>query len=332
MDKFNAENWSKEKDIENIVIAQQKKQIKSLLNKQEKQRTTNYMISQTIKENIGTFKKPRTKPVKGKTTKQEAWLCLSDWQIGKETKTYNSKIAEKRIKKMTAEVKAIMKKEKPAALHIILQGDMVEGEAIFPGQQFEIDSDLWQQALKTTPMLIAHVITELADVVPKVCVAAVHGNHGRSGTKGSAHSRRTNWDLVAYETAKHLCDKEGYVDVVWDISTEWFVMQKVAGHGIMCVHGDQIGGGSPIPLAGIFKKAQGWQMNIPDWKYLSLGHFHTHASGVLNNDLYFFLSGSPESDNEFAAECLAQGGAAMQRLCFFTKKHGLVREELLWME
>ena len=330
MDEFNVDLWAKSIDHEVSLVKRLRKEIKKLCRKIEQQQTTAHLLNTAVKEAMRGIKaiKPSGKAVKKKTRPVEAWLYLSDWQVGKVTTSYNSKIAIKRIHKLTEEVKRYLKNEKPKVLHIILQGDMVEGEAIFPGQPFEIDSDLWTQALRTVPELIAYVVTELSPLVPKIKVAAVHGNHGRSGTKHTGHSRRSNWDIVSYETAKLLCDASGLKNVVWDISTHWYVIQQVAGNGILCVHGDQIRGGGPIPLANIFKKAQGWQLNIKDWNFLSVGHHHTHASGVLNNDLYFFLSGSPESDNEFAKECLAQGGAPVQRLCFFDKQ-GLISENLI---
>ena len=328
--KFDIEEWAGSIDDDVNLIKRLRGEIRKLCRKIQNFKTTEYLLNHAVNEAIKGIKplKPTRKPPKMKTNPVEAWLCLSDWQVGKRTATYNSKIAVKRIHKLTEEVKRYLKNEKPRVLHIALQGDMVEGEAIFPGQPFEIDSDLWTQSLRTVPELIAHVVCELYSYVPKIKVAAVHGNHGRTGLKHSGHSRKSNWDLVSYETAKLLCDKSGLSKVSWDISTDWYVKQVVCGHGILCVHGDQIRGGSPLPLANIFKKAMGWQLNIEDWNYLSVGHHHTHASGVLNNDLYFFLSGSPESDNDFAKEFLAQGGAPVQRLCFFDKQ-GLISENLL---
>ena len=273
-------------------------------------------------------KGPRARPAR--SCQPEAWLCLSDWQIGKVTTSYNSSIAERRIHQLTAQAIDLLRKEKPCVLHIILQGDMVEGEAIFAGQPFEIDTDLWTQAIKTVPKLITHIITQLAPLVPKVKIACVHGNHGRSGLKGGGHSRKTNWDLVSYNTAKLMCEVAGVKNMTWDISEDWFVKQTVAGNGILCVHGDQVGGGNPFNVGAIYRKAMGWAHNIHGWKFLSIGHHHTHASGELNKDVYFFLSGSPESDNEFAREKLAQGGLSLQRMCFFDRK-GLISEHLLRM-
>ncbi len=310
-------------------------EVRKAYNKLAKQETTESLINQAVTEALKSVKvQPVQPPKKRKRNKKqspEAWLCLSDWQVGKKTDTYSTEVAGKRVRQLTNQAAALIRKENPKVLHIVLQGDMVEGEAIFAGQPFEIDEDLWTQAVKTVPKMITHVITKLSPLVPKIKVACVHGNHGRSGFKGGGHSRKTNWDLVAYNTASLMCQIAGVTNAHWDISEEWFVVQKIAGHGMMCVHGDQIGGGCPFNVAAIYKKAMGWTHNIPDWKFLSVGHHHTHASGELNKDIYFFLSGSPESGNEFAREKLAQGGLALQRMCFFNTS-GLLSEHLLKMD
>lgn len=310
-------------------------EVRKAYNKLAKQETTESLINQAVTEALKSVKvQPVQPPKKRKRNKKqspEAWLCLSDWQVGKKTDTYSTEVAGKRVRQLTNQAAALIRKENPKVLHIVLQGDMVEGEAIFAGQPFEIDEDLWTQAVKTVPKMITHVITKLSPLVPKIKVACVHGNHGRSGFKGGGHSRKTNWDLVAYNTASLMCQIAGVTNAHWDISEEWFVVQKIAGHGMMCVHGDQIGGGCPFNVAAIYKKAMGWTHNIPDWRFLSVGHHHTHASGELNKDIYFFLSGSPESGNEFAREKLAQGGLALQRMCFFNTS-GLLSEHLLKMD
>ncbi len=324
-------------DVQDMIAEMKrlKSEVRKAYNKLAKQRSTESLIHSAVQDALGGVRLyPAQKPKGGKKAVRahhkapEAWLCLSDWQVGKVTDSYNSQVAARRVHQLTNQAADLIRKENPKVLHIVVQGDMVEGEAIFPGQPFEIDDDLWNQAVKTTPKLLAHVVTKLAALVPKVKVACVHGNHGRSGFKGGGHSRKTNWDLVAYNTAKLMCDVVGLPNVSWDISETWYVKQKVAGNGILCVHGDQVGGGNPFNVNAIYKKAMGWTHNIDDWKFLSVGHHHTHASGELNNDVYFFLSGSPESDNDFAKEKLAQGGLPLQRMCFFNRK-GLVSEHLL---
>ena len=329
------EEFNKNVEDMRVEMKRLKSEVRKAYNKLSKQQSTEALIHQAVKRSLAGLR--LSVPPESKTTKKskrkrknttEAWLCLSDWQVGKVTDTYSSQVAIKRVNQLTNQAADLLRKEKPKVLHIVLQGDMVEGEAIFAGQPFEIDDDLWTQSVEPIPMLITHVITKLSPLVPKIKVAAVHGNHGRSGFKGGGHSRKTNWDLVAYNTAKLMCEIAGVNNMSWDISETWYVKQKVAGNGILCVHGDQVGGGNPFNVGAIFRKAMGWTHNIEDWKFLSVGHHHTHASGELNRDVYFFLSGSPESGNEFAREKLAQGGLALQRMCFFNRQ-GLISEHLL---
>jgi len=329
------EEFNKNVEDMRVEMKRLKSEVRKAYNKLSKQQSTEALIHQAVKRSLAGLR--LSVPPESKTTKKskrkrknttEAWLCLSDWQVGKVTDTYSSQVAIKRVNQLTNQAADLLRKEKPKVLHIVLQGDMVEGEAIFAGQPFEIDDDLWRQSVEPIPMLITHVITKLSPLVPNLNVPAVHGNHGRSGFKGGGHSRKTNWDLVAYNTAKLMCEIAGVNNMSWDISETWYVKQKVAGNGILCVHGDQVGGGNPFNVGAIFRKAMGWTHNIEDWKFLSVGHHHTHASGELNRDVYFFLSGSPESGNEFAREKLAQGGLALQRMCFFNRQ-GLISEHLL---
>ena len=329
------EEFNKNVEAMRVEMKHLKTEVRKAYNKLSKQQSTEALIGEAVEDALRGVRitaapvlKRKEKVVSSSKNAPEAWLCLSDWQVGKVTETYNSQVATRRVHQLTNQVADLIQKEKPKILHIILQGDMVEGEAIFAGQPFEIDDDLWTQSVKTVPKLLTHVITKLSPLVSKIKVACVHGNHGRSGFKGGGHSRKTNWDLVSYNTAKLMCQIAGVKNMSWEISETWFVKQKVAGNGILCVHGDQIGGGNPFNVNAIFKKAMGWTHNIEDWKFLSVGHHHTHASGELNKDMYFFLSGSPESGNEFAREKLAQGGLALQRLCFFNSK-GLISEHLL---
>ena len=311
-----------------------RKELRKVYNKLHKKESLDSLIVRAVKESLEVSPREQfPKPSKSRRKNiQEAWLCLSDWQIGKKTDSYNTQVAIERMSDLCDKVEQIVEERQSYArldtLHVILQGDMVEGETIFAGQPFEIDADLWQQAIRTVPEMIYDVLNRMSRIFSNIKVAAVAGNHGRSGTKNSGHNRRANWDLVSYEIGKLICERSG-LNLDWDISDTWFVKQEVAGHGILCVHGDQIGGGNPLPLTSINKKANGWTHNVPDWSYLSVGHHHSHASGELNEGLYFFLSGSPESGNEFAREKMGQGSLPSQRLAIFDRPTGLVSEHRL---
>ena len=270
---------------------------------------------------------------------EEAWLHLSDTQIGKRTDTYSTAVCADRLDILVDKVERITETRRASAkvdvCHLLLGGDMVEGETIFGGQAWEVDSDLFDQAVRLGPAMVARVVLRLAEIYPEVHIAAVAGNHGRSGGKYSGVSKRTNWDRVLYEITKLIVmgatgdkrERELRKRITWDIAESFYTVQDVAGWGVLGVHGDQIRGGfAGFPFYGAAKKAWGWIDSIDQpWTYLAFGHFHTFTFGTLNKR-YYLANGTTESSNVFAQEQLAACGDPCQRLAFFNREHGLVAD------
>ena len=68
--------------------------------------------------------------------------------------------------------------------HVWLLGDIVEGGGdIFPGQAFEISAGLNAQ-ISAAADAISDFVRAIRDVVGKVHVTGVVGNHGRNGRRG----------------------------------------------------------------------------------------------------------------------------------------------------
>ena len=137
-----------------------------------------------------------------------AFLHISDTQIGKRTASYNSEVAVERLLELAHKVIRITEVRRQAAqideIHVALGGDMVEGELIFSHQPHLIDQSVFDQALRTTPFVLARVVRLLLAHFKKVKVFGVVGNHGRPAPKDVGSPPRTNWDRVVYETLRHL--------------------------------------------------------------------------------------------------------------------------------
>jgi DNA repair exonuclease SbcCD nuclease subunit len=96
----------------------------------------------------------------------------------------------------------------------------------------------------------------------------------------------------------------------------------------MLFHGDQVKGGfAGFPWYGFTKKVMGWRMGaIPEpFDYALSGHFHT-PTRMLIGDVTLWASGSPESDNTYAAERLAAQGTPSQWLLFSHPQRGVTAE------
>jgi hypothetical protein len=71
---------------------------------------------------------------------EAALLHLTDWQVGKRTRSYGIDTAKARIAhacRTAVELADIQRSHHPVKdCHVMLGGDMVEGTSIFPGQAF----------------------------------------------------------------------------------------------------------------------------------------------------------------------------------------------------
>jgi hypothetical protein len=271
-----------------------------------------------------------------------AVVHLSDVQYGKRTASYNSHVADERIALLGRKVEEITALRRNAATirecRLYVGGDIVEGEDIFPGQAYEIDQGVFDQAVRGAPTAIASLVLHLLRIFERVHVVSVSGNHGRNGRKGSNGSHKTNWDSVASRVLELMllgphapAELRKRLTIVVE-DERFYNVDRVFDWGNLVVHGDQITGGfAGFPWYGTAKKAWGWIDSIPaPWDYLWFGHFHTFASAVLNHRT-FLANGTTESDNAYAQAQLAAAGFPCQRLSYFNRAHGLIADHQVFL-
>lgn len=320
-------------------IKQLKDQIGRLNRKIKKQADGSILIEHAMHEAVHSLdynppELPKPKIDKRKNISKEiAVLHISDTQIGKITTTYNSAVAVHRLELLvdkTIEITTARRKNaKIEEIHVILGGDIVEGEQIFPHQAHLIDQAVINQAMSAAGILAA-IVERLLCVYRKVKVICVKGNHGRNGPRHNHGHPDTNWDVVCYQHTENLLKTAGAKSrysgrLEFIISKEFYYVDYTYDWGHLIVHGDQIsGGGAGFPWPGVARKIFKWADSITQaWDYMWMGHFHTLNSGVFNHKM-LLANGTTESDNEFALEQLASQGEPVQRLAFFNKKKGLI--------
>lgn len=294
-------------------------------------------------EDLPPLKAPPMPPKSKGKPEEIAVLHISDTQIGKETISYNSVVAEKRLLLLAEKAIEVINVRRSAAtineIRVYFGGDLVEGEDIFSGQSHQIDQSVFDQACRVAPRIFAQVLLRLAEAVPVVSCKTVPGNHGRNGRYGGNQHPRTNWDNVVHEVLKVMLlgypgnerkELQGRINI--DISETFYAVDRVYDWGNLIVHGDQVTGGfGGFPWYGVGKKAWGWIDSIAEpWDLLWLGHFHTPAMAVLNHRI-FLANGTTESDNTYAQAQLAAAGYPCQRLAFFNRKHGMISDGLIYL-
>lgn len=329
-------------EFDEFTLAEQvddlRQRLRRTLRKMEKQRLKNEVlvdaVYQAARDALATMTIPKvTPPKKDRRRKDEevAVVQLSDWQLAKVTPTYSTKVCEERVRKLADKVCAItdvQRADHPVKeLRVYVTGDIVEGELIFPGQSFLIDSSLYRQVTVDGPRILGDFLRRMLTHFEKVHVVAVIGNHGAIGGRSRRdHDPETNADRMMYRITQQLLASEDRL--TWTIpdggggERNWYAVDRIGKYGAFLFHGDQIRGQLGFPWYGTGKKVQGWANgSIPELRNdgpvseFVFGHWHQAAIFPVNM-LRVRCSGSTESDNTYAQENLAAAGRPSQWMWF----------------
>lgn len=263
---------------------------------------------------------------------------ITDTQIGKITKTYDSNIAYWRLMEMaesTTRHLLVHNAERGIQeLHVHLGGDIVEGELIFPHQAHLVDSSVLDQATKHAPTILSAMLVHWAQHFERVRVFAVSGNHGRPAGKHEGSHPKTSWDRACYRFTKQVVEtalaklKLPADRLSFEIADSFFLIDEIVpGYQILLTHGDLIRGGSTggIPLAGVQRMMRGWADTLPEWKEMRIGHFHQIFS-VDVGKRHMKCGGTTESDNGYALAELASQSRPRQTVTIYHPKYGQIAE------
>ena len=263
-----------------------------------------------------------------------ALLHLTDWQVGKRTRSYDMAIAADRVRQSvqrTAELADIQRSHHPVReCHVMLGGDMVEGVSIFPGQAFEVEAAAFEQMVATAG-LIESAVRSLLEHFESVTVWEEIGNHGRIGRKGDM-PHGDNVDRMAYTLARTRVTDKRLTWHAWGGGLGTHV--HIGDYTALLVHGDEIKSfGGNTPAFGILRKCNAWATGVVErFTDVYMGHFHHAMALTMANGGRVFVTGSPESDNEYAREFVAATSHPSQRLHFVDPAKGRVTAEyLLWL-
>jgi hypothetical protein len=281
------------------------------------------------------------------TRKKKAEVALlhsTDWQLGKQTLSYDSKECERLVKQSIAkmiQITEIQRADHPVKKCVLmLGGDIVENTTIFPSQVYEVDSNVMEQFVSASNLLVEIVLILLANY-EEVEVICEPGNHGRIGKLGEL-PKDVNWDKLVYMFAGLALKNEKRLK--WQMTSEDIQRVTIGNYKALLIHGDEIRWGT---ASTIVRFADRWKSGAYkffdevdkitkgfDFRDLYIGHFHQHQSwNMANGEGSVFMSAAVESGNRYARDLLASNGVPSQRLHFVDPIKGRVTSEhRLWLE
>jgi DNA repair exonuclease SbcCD nuclease subunit len=265
-----------------------------------------------------------------------ALLHLTDTHIGAVTASYDSAIAEERIRTTilkTIHLTDIQRKDHDVDhCVVILGGDLIEQTAQFPHQAWAVDASTFEQLFDAARIIEAAILT-LLEHFATVEVYLTPGNHGRvgrgKGRQSFDYETDTNWDRIIGRIIGERLD--GQDRLTWHPCESWYSIVEVGAYRALAHHGDTIRAfGGNIPAYGILKKHLAWASGVmPEFRDAYLGHFHTPMQLAMNNGGRIFVTPSMVSDSMFAKEFVAAVSPPAQRLHFVDPDRGRVTAEYL---
>lgn len=329
-----------------IELEQELAEIRAALQRQQKATANASRKSEALAEAVYRAARdsfialPKTKVPKPERDRRRsraevALVHATDWQIGKRTEGYSIDTGRARVREFASKVKeitAIQRADHPVrSCHLMLGGDMVEGTSIFPGQAFEVEAHLFEQ-LTATAQMIEQLVVDLLAEFETVDVWEEIGNHGRIGRRGEMPAG-DNIDRMAYYIAASRFTDEPRV--IWHPIESWYQIVEIGSYRALLIHGDEIKSfGGNVPAFGILRKANAWSSGVVE-PFLDayMGHYHQIMTLQMANGGRVFVTGSPESHNEYAREFVAATGKPSQRLHFVDPEHGRVTSEhIIWLD
>jgi hypothetical protein len=176
------------------------------------------------------------------------------------------------------------------------------------------------------------MVRSFSSTFEKVSIVCEFGNHGRLGRKGELPSG-DNIDAMAYRICQDRT--RDLKNVTWQMSGDWYQIVTIGNYKALLVHGDEIKSfGGNTPAFGILRKANAWATGVvEDFQDVYMGHWHTPMALTMANGGRVFVTGSPESGNEYAREFVAAIGRPSQRIHFVDPEKGRVTAEyVIWLD
>jgi DNA-binding transcriptional regulator YhcF (GntR family) len=198
-------------------------------------------------------------------------------------------------------------------------GDFVTGFHAYKGQPFYVDMPAVDQVMLALEHEIP-VLQALCAEFNEVETFAVVGNHGTTGTKGTAH-RKDNWDYILYNFIKLAMKDQPNFKMY--ISQSPHMIVRHGNYNFLLTHGDNMRSYLGLPFYALdrtflrINNLYGMRIN-----FMCSAHNHTPA----NIDGKIIMNGSFVGGTDLSINRMSLASLPSQKIFYFDDEHGPNRE------
>lgn len=232
----------------------------------------------SVKVDKFTVKKPKSSNGKRNMTME---LLLSDWHIGKKTKTFDHKVARQRIRQyMEVFYKELDVYQKSFNVKRIIIGNL--GDLIESYTMHDLESAIAcefnnpEQLRMSIELLFNEVLKPVVKTGIEVDFVGISGNHDRSERKKTmVDIGKNHLSWTVYHAVKMLSESSGFKNVKFTIPENTGAVLDIYGSKVLYEHGDHMKGkDARAAESHISKRSQQLGVMID---MLRSGHYHEYA-------------------------------------------------------
>jgi len=162
-------------------------------------------------------------------------------------------------------------------VYLIGMGDLAEQcFGNYPNQLFTVDRTRREQ-LQIVRELLMYVINAFVNLVPRMVVGAVPGNHGENRSDGKMVTTiADNDDLAVFDQVREQCSQNPgrYGHIEWEICNELVLKLDVCGVNIAWTHMHQGNGSGEKKIADWWRGQVMGNQPVSDAQILNTAHYH----------------------------------------------------------
>jgi hypothetical protein len=251
---------------------------------------------------------------------KELTIVLSDLHVGKVTDDYNHDVALERLRSIPEQLSAKGMEADGVfvdRLRILLLGDLIEGEDIFPYQ----NATNQLSALEQSEFCIIGLTTlarKLLSQYPKarISVHSVRGNHGRLSKRAHPES---NWDNIIARDLREKLSKDG-IEVEY-LAEKISMIVKIDGKKYACLHKAERHAATNALTARVLRRLRYYKADV-----LLGAHWHCGHRYRMDGEVIYIVNGSLCGPDEYSEQL---GLFDPPRQLFFISQDGEVKHDWL---